>query len=478
MTRAAPLFLGLALICSVALLAVFDRQLSALLPSLVLTVTGLDKSPIQFVPLLVIALTLAVLVGTQMRRIAGFEAKAILILLIAAQLNGLSAGPLDMFDLALFGVVGLWLGTRALEPDRGIALPPVVALGGCLVALSVAHLMVASPVRWFIGTFGITRAVLVAFIMVDLCRDRKILNFMINAMVVVAAASALFGAIQFALAYFGITYFTLIQPAESAFKPTPLGFVMRASALSITAQHYASFLVLVLPFLLLKISDDWRLRDVGLFALFAVGILVSWNFGAFLAAAVVCLSFPLLRWHRHWLPIILGVALLTALGYFSGLLELAYDLSFGDNGVAKGVDQRKTLFELGIDKVMRNPFIGTGPQAFASGDGNFWGRPVHNAFGQAAAELGIFASFILLAIVLYLLVSLGIVAVGASASAGPAAAAFSMVLGFLMLMQSEPNLDHSNTWMSFGLAQAILLIHRRLGASSGDQSRQRQQAKA
>lgn len=458
MIKNAPLWPLLAV--TTALLAVFDPVIAGVIPSGILRLFMLDRAPVQALPLLLIGGAALVLLSRGLARIGGFTAQALVLLLAAAQLNGFAVGPLDLFDLAVFSIFGLWLATRALDTSRPIYLPPAIALGGLLIALAVAHLPAGSPVRWFIGTFGITRAVLVAFLIVDLCRTRADIALFIRTLLAVAAVSATVGIVQFTLAYFGIYYFTFIDPPLSAFKPTPLGFVMRASGLCITAQHYSSFLILAFPFALWRLTEGWHLRDFALVALLSAGILVSWNFGAVFAALLIGMGLPFLRWRAHIIHMVLGGALLLSLGYFTGLLQLVYDLSFGDAGVAKGIDQRHTLFQLGIEKVAANPLIGTGPQQFASGDGNFWHRPVHNAFGQAAAELGILGTLILVAMFFFLATELGRLTFGrfpahVRAMTAPALAA---LLAFLQLTQSEPNLDQANTWIIFGLAQAMALV--------------------
>lgn len=395
-----------------------------------------------------------------LRRLQGLPAASLAALLVAAQTNGIGLGPFDVFDFAVGIVFVSWIATRAVDVDRPIALPPLIAIGALIVLVGIAHLPVASPVRWFIGVFGLFRGVLVAFLVVDLCRTAEDFRRVEFALLAVACASAAIGISQFLLAFFGIFQFTLIDPPISAFKPTPFGFVMRASGLCITAQHYSSFLVLAAPFALWRLSESWRLRDLALVVLLFAGIAVSWNFGALIALMVVCAILPFVRWPHQVLHIALALGAVAAIAYYSGLLQLLYDLSFGDAGVAKGVSQRHTLFELGLEKIARNPIVGTGPQEFARYDGNFWGRPVHNAFGQAASELGLVGALLLGAATVYLLTELGLRAFRPGPMRREAGILLAGLVGYLQLMQSEPNLDHANTWLAFGLAQALVLIDR------------------
>lgn len=454
-----------------AMLVVADPWLSAQAPAALWRITRLREAPLQAAPLIVALLGLVVAAGLALAaRPPRFETAFFVLVFATAQANGIGVGPLDLFDLAFFGMLALWVGVRGLDPDRPVAVSPLLLLSLLIVLFGVLHLMVQSPGRWTIGMFGLVRAVLVGFLIVDLLRTPGVLRFALAAYIAVAVISAAIAIVQFALAYFGVFYFTLLVPPESAFKPTPIGFVMRASGLCITAQHLSSFLLFATPLALWRFSERWLLRDaVVLFVLWA-GILVSWNFGAMFAAAAIGALFLPLRWPNLLIHFVaLGLTALVA-AYFTGLLDLIYDLSFGDAGVAKGVDQRHTLFSLGIDKLDRNPWVGEGPQGFASFSGNFWGRPVHNAFGQAATEYGVGGALVLAAIIATLVTQLILTAFRPGPHQAAVKQMLMVMLATVVLMQSEPNLDHGNTWLMLGLAQGVVRL-----ADSGDQDGERHQ---
>ncbi len=393
----------------------------------------------------------------------GFATRAMAVLLVGSQLNGLRAGPVDIFDLALLVVLTLWLAKLALDTTRPIRLSVLFLLASVLVLLGVAHLSLMSPLPWAVGVFGMTRVAIVALIVVDLCRDLRTIETVTRAFVLTAVASASLGLVQFAVAYLQVFHFTLIVPAETAFKPTPLGFVMRASGLCVTAQHFSSFLVYALPFALWRALDLRRWRDGAAVLILLAGIGVSLNFGAMLASLLMIGVVPFLRWPDLSIHLGLGLAGLVALAYFVGLLDLAYALSFGDAGVSKGVDQRKTLFALGLDQFGRNPLVGTGLRGFGSVDGNFWDRPVHNLLGQAAVELGAIGLLTVLAIFYILSLDLARLAPRPDKTGKQARIGLLLVLVAFLLGQSEPNLDQSNLWLVLALAQAIVLAARQGG---------------
>lgn len=461
MTAARVLTGGLLLAFLAALLVAFDPFIAPFLPPGLWKATGLEASPVRVAPVAALLALLALPLLPVLARLPEFSLAAIVALLAAAQLNGFGAGPFDAFDAVLGVVFLLWIARRALDETHSIALPPLVAVAGALVLLSILHLTIQNPARWFIGTFGIARAALVAFLVIDLVRDRATLERALDAFLWLAVASAVVGILQFVLAWSGLFVFTLITPPESAFKPTPIGFVMRASAFCITAQHFSSFLVYALPIACWRLSNGWHWRHWAAMGIVLAGILVSWNFGAMIAAMVVGMLFPFLRWPGLAIHFLAAMVTFVVVAWFTGLWELLYDLSFGDAGVAKGVSQRHTLFELGLEKIARNPLVGTGPQGFAEYDGNFWGRPVHNAFGQIAAELGLAGVVLLGGIYAWLIGRLIFAALAPDRRIGLAMVVLCMVLAALQLAQSEPNMDHTNTWIVLGLGQAVLLVRRR-----------------
>jgi hypothetical protein len=408
-------------------------------------------------PLMVVLAGLFATVCMRLVRTADFAALAMGMLLVASQLNGIKAGPVDIFDVALFGVLAVWISRYALDVTRPVRLSVLLCLASGLVVLAVAHLPVMRAVPWFIGVFGITRVAIITLLIVDLCRDQRTLDAALRIFVLTAAVSAMVGIVQFALAYLQIFIFTLINPPVTAFKPTPIGFVMRASGLCTTAQHFSSFLVYALPVALWRMTETVRVRDVAVVGIILAGIAVSLNFGAMFAALLVMGLLPFLRWPGLSIHLALGLLGLLGVAYFAGLLDLVYDLTFGDAGISKGVDQRKTLFTLGLEQFGRNPLVGTGMRGFGDVDGNFWDRPVHNLFGQVAAELGVLGLLIMLGIFYVLTLDLARLA---RTGGKHVRIALLTLAAAILLGQSEPNLDQSNLWIVLALAQATILIAR------------------
>jgi len=458
MTATGRIAVWATLVVLAAALVVADPFLSTFVPSSMWHRFGLRSSPIRMLPLLALTLGLLLALRWAARQAKDFTVGAITVLLISSQLNGIGLGPLDMFDISLFGVAASWILILGLNETRVIRLSPLFFIAGVLLLLTVAHIPVAIFGPMFVGILGMTRVLLISFLVVDLCRKPETVDLALRVLVAVATVSAAFGIVQFSLAYFGIFQFTLIDPPSSAYKPTPIGFVMRSSALCNTPQHFSSFLIYALPAALWKLSDTGRLRDAVIVLTILGGIASSLNFGAFFGAMLVLSVFPILRWPRLIIHFSISTVAVFAALYFTGVLQLIYDLSFGDAGIAKGLSQRKTLFELGLREVDRNPLIGTGFGNFVEVSGNFWHRPVHNIFGQAASELGIITALTIGYAFVYLTIGLSPMLSHRSRHLRAGATAFMMVLAALLIGQTEPNLDQSNFWIVLSLAQAVVLF--------------------
>lgn len=465
----AALLSGLA----VASLVVADFHLSQLVPQRWWGALLLDAIPYRVTIVALAALLLLTLTAHLFVRAGDFRAFWIVALMIGAQTNGFRLGPINPLDVCNLIAMSALLAHHLLrardnDANSDILFPMVVLAGAALLALQVPTFLYQNPVRWIIGSLALLKVVLLAAIVVNLVRSWRLLRVAADALVAVALLSGIAAIGQFVLSFFFGINLTLMDDPEAAFKPTPLGMIMRASGFCITAQHLSSFLLFALPFLL------WRLfapRDrlgpglarrllllVGVGVLLA-GILATWNFGALFVTAAVVLLFPFVRWPRASVHIALAYALTVLLAYYTGLFDLVYELSFGDSGVAKGVDQREALMLFGFEKLQRDWFLGVGVHEMANFTGNYWRRPVHNAYLQAFTEIGFLGGVVFLGLLLVTVTRLFLAAFRIDAAHDGLVRPMILTgLGLLGIMFSEPMFDHSNTWLTLGLAQATLLL--------------------
>jgi hypothetical protein len=386
-------------------------------------------------------------------------------LLASSQLGGFKAGPLDLLDALTFAVFGFWLARRLTDPAAGIATPSVLFFGGALLVVSLPNLVHQSPVTFVISTIVIAKVMLLTFLLVQLLDGEARVRFTVQALVAVALVSGIIGILQ-VLVYYATgrpyTLFVEWSPGE-AFKYTPVGFLLRASALNPNAQMLATILMLSLPFLLFRATAPGLERRERLFLLAAVGVaglalLLTWNYVAFAGAALVLLGFPFLRWPHLTVHLLVGILLTGSILYYLGVADWLYSVSAGDPSIAKGMSQRITLLKLGLAKLGRDPWFGEG-RDFVRYSGNYWHRPVHNAYVQAATELGIVGGLIFSAMLVTLFTQLAFLARRACRYSveilRPALLAFA---GLMVNMLGEPMFDAANTWLTLGLVQAMILV--------------------
>ena len=434
-----------------------DPILAPMAPDKIWSFLGLDDAPFRITPL-VVATSMALFF--LVRRFAWDPVATYLFALFAAaQANGLRLGPIDVFDVVL--LLGVLVSFAAVvgHQNQPLQLPPVVLAGFLMLGFALPHLIVEPPVRFLVGSIGLLRGVLISLLIVNLLADERRIEIALKALLVVGGISATIAIAQFFASYiFGVNV-TLLDPPESAFKPTPIGMVMRASGLCITAQHLSGFLATALPFAMWRATHTWRWQDLALVGLIAVAIVLTWNFSAIIAMAALCAVFPMIRWPTHFIQLLLLYFLVALVVYLSGLGEWAWAHLILDPGTAKGTSQRATLNLLAIDKLDRSMWVGTGPQAFAEFSGNFWHRPVHNAYLQAMTELGLLGALTLIGLVLYLLAALARASCEGNSQNTLLRPALLALVVNAALMMSEPMYDHSNLWLFLGVFQALLLVH-------------------
>ena len=365
-------------------LTLYDADLARLLPDWIWHMAWLDTSLIRVTPVVVfvLGLALALLICRAEMTTASWS---LFLLLAASQANGFALGPVDVFDLAVLGLFLMWVTRLLMAPDTPIHLvTPVTSAAFLLFVVALAHVIVERNLGNFArGMISMSRIVMLTLVVVNLVDTREKLEKAIDMLILVATLSAVAGIVQFFLSFLLGINLTFISPPETAFKPTPIGFVLRASGLCITAQHLSSFLLLTMPFALRRLTDRWTIVDLVAVGLLGAGIMATWNFGAIIAVGVIVLLFPILRWPAASIHIVSAYVLIAAVAYYSGLADYAMAMVQSGVDAGKGVHQRMTLMLLGIDKIDRSIWWGTGATDFANASGNYWGRPVHNAYLQA-----------------------------------------------------------------------------------------------
>ena len=451
----------------VAMLVVLDPLVSARVPRSVWNAVSLGNSPLRLV-LLFIPLAIALWLCVRALYSAENYRRAFLVMLaVASQVGGINVGPIDMLDIVTLLAVLALFSELALAPATPLLSPALILFGLFFLLMDIPYLAQMGVATFFIGFIKLFKTILLAFVLVNLIRNEDDIRFFIRVVIIVAVISALIGIAQSAAYFLGGYAFTLMDDVDEAFKPTPLGYVLRASALCPTAQFLSSFLLVSMPLFLWKFMESesgWsrRMLVTGL-AVVLTGIVLTWNYGAIMTAGSMLVLAPFIMWPNRIIHLIIGAAFLSVLFYYTGIFEWMYDNSLGDSGVIKGVSQRQTLLLLGMETLARNPWFGTGLDGFSYYTHYIFHRPVHNAGVQIWVELGFLAFIGFIAMILILLTQTFILAFTGNSMINRL---FRMLLlcliGLIQLMFSEPFMNSQIVWFYLAFVQICILleVHR------------------
>ena len=459
---------------SCAAWATFDAFFSPHIPFPLFKYVLSEDFPFKLSIFLASALIILRLAYQSYRLVPRYDYMLIALIFVFAQTGGIKFGLLNGLDITiLFGFL-LILSDRLLNPHKTLFSPGLFYFAGVLVLLDIANFMQHFSVGHIVGLFGLLRVILLAWILVNVITDEDTGRFAIAVFIIVAVISALVGISQGILYWLVGIDFTFIEQfgaSDTQYKPTPLGMLPRASAFNGSAQHLSSFLLIALPFTLFSRHAATGRQKVALTAAVFIilgGVLSTWNYGGFFAVLLVLLLYPFFQCPRYSLHILFGMTLFVLLCYYTGILDWLYSVSFGDSNVSKGVSQRYTLLSLGLEKLVKDPWFGEGLHGFASAPGNYWNRPVHNAYIQAATEIGILGSLVFIVMLLVMLTQALLSAkLLPTPWTGRLRATALSLIGLMWLMLTEPMVDHSNTWLLFGLTQGLLQTAWRIRGQTG-----------
>ena len=391
-------------------------------------------------------------------------------LFAGAQLTGLKLGIVNVLDVVAASAALVWLTQRLLQPRLPVRLPMLFFFAAGLLLFGIANGVNQNPARTVVGVLALSKVLLLAFMVVQLVHDEATVQRAITAFLAVAVASAAVGVLQIGLYFFAGIQISLLEQfggEQTDIKDTLVGELMRASALNATAQHLSVYLSLALPFFLFRCSAPapFRQRAAMLFATLLVlaAIVLTWNNVSLFALPLTLGLFVLMRWPHRLLHIAAAAALALGVLYVTGLVDLLIAHALGERGaVSKGVFQRLALFGWALEKLDRDMLMGVGLRDFSRFSGNYWGRPVHNAYMQAAVDLGVPAMLLFTGMLLTLFTGLML----NLRHAGPREAllylkpAVLACVTLMFIMMGEPLMDSSNTWLFLATAQGLLTAYR------------------
>lgn len=460
-----PASFVLALIAAVAF-AVGDPYIAELMPNRFWQSLRLIKSPVKVSLFIVPGLVLLSLALHWARKAGDVHGLLIVLLTVGMQTNGLHPGGLDMITFVPIVALGVLLAEHLMNPRRPLHLNSVILFGLLLLVLDLPHMMNTNtygPGRFIINLISGIRGMMAGFVLILLIDDRRHLRLAIKAMIVVAVISAAIGVGQIVLNKFtGISL--SLAPELRDTKPTFLGTMLRASGLTTWSQWLADFGLLAVPFLLFAVVRARRFRRALVawtaLALVLAGVFFTFTYAAYVGIALICLMFPFVAWPRRTLHFLLGAALVTTVFYMAGGLEWVRDRGSVQFAASSGMVERKSYLLAAAEKVVRDPWMGSGLYADEEFSGNFYRKRAHNTGMQAWAYFGLPGLLVFLALMLTNYTQLWLLALSNRGETKRMFQSFAMVLsGVMLTMFAQPNLTAPVTWYLLGLSSAAIRLH-------------------
>lgn len=392
-----------------------------------------------------------------------FPSLLLILIAVALQTNGLKLGGLDLVNILPFVALFYILAEALRSPSYLIGIPGLIFFGLLLLLLDLPYFTTYPPGRFVINLFSVVKAVLVAFVIINLIRDENHLETAIKALIIVAVASALIGVVQYGYNHFTGHSFTLVSEKHET-KPTFLGMVVRASALTTWPSWLSDFQVIALPFLLFGLFDaKSRWVTFGYFSAVMLNLganFFAFTYAAYFAAAIIIFLFPFARWPRRIIHFLLTILFIGLVLYSVGALDWVYDHVLFKIQTSSGMVERKTYLQATLSEILRDPWLGSSFFAEEDFSENFWRKRAHNSGLQAWAALGLPGLIVLVTMLLTLLTQLGLFIISSRGSERQIFQALALgLIGLIVEMFAEPNLASPITWYFLGLCQAAILVY-------------------
>lgn len=392
-----------------------------------------------------------------------FPSLLLILIAIALQTNGIKLGGLDLVNILPFIILFYILAEALRSPSYQIAIPGLIFFGLLLLLLDLPYITTYSPGRFIINLYSVFKVVLIAFAVINLIRDEAHLKTALKALIIVAIASAALGIAQYGYNHFTGHSLTLVSEKEEM-KPTFLGNVVRASALTTWSTQLADFQVIALPFLLFGLFNA-KSKWVIFGYLFAIMLDLGANFFAFtyasyFAAGIILLLFPFVYWPRRTIHFMLTILFIGLILYSVGALDWAYDHLLYKIQTSSGMVERKTYLQAALQQIGRDPWLGSSFYAEEDFSENFWRKKVHNAGLQAWVALGLPGLLVFLTMLLTLLTQLWLFIFSSCGTERQIFQALALgLIGQIVNMFAESNLASPITWYFLGLCQAAILVY-------------------
>lgn len=312
---------------------------------------------------------------------------------VAGSITGINVGPFDAFEISFVFLAGFWLCSALIEHRRLSAPRAAIALLALLALCTFASVINGRATSFF-GLHTLMSKYALVLMLADLITTHAQLQRALTALVIAAVIAAVVAIATSVLYRFTGIEITFDDLAEFHYKDTPIGRMLRATAFRASPQSLGHMLVLGLSVLLLMpMRLSWRVIGAGLLL---AGAVSTWSTGTILAAGAVFTLFWFFDRPGNtllYLTLAAGAGVVVfATGFHDVLLEKFF-VPVGQSGM----EDRIGYIQVAADAIERHPYLGVGLKNFS----RMLELPVHNAYLQMAAEMGIFCGVVFVCLIVY-----------------------------------------------------------------------------
>ncbi len=311
----------------------------------------------------------------------------------SGSITGINVGPLDAFEVSFVFLSAFWLCSALIE-HRRISIPRIALALLLLLTLCTFASVISGRATSFFGLHTLLSKYALVMMLADLITTHLQLQRALRMLViasVIAAVVAIATSILYRFTGIEITFDDL---AEFHYKDTPIGRMLRATAFRASPQSLGHLLVLGLSVLLLMpMRLHWRVLGAGLLL---TGAVSTWSTGTILSAGAVFALFWFFDRPANTLLYLTLAAGAAVVVYATGFHEVLLQKFFIPVGQS-GMEDRIGYIQVAAEAIERSPYLGVGLKNFS----RMLELPVHNAYLQMTAEMGIFCGVVFISLIVY-----------------------------------------------------------------------------
>lgn len=392
-----------------------------------------------------------------------------LLLLIGLHTSGLLPGKLDSSDI-LFGLfVILWLIYAFTSKGYKIVSSPFHYLNFALFFFAVLS-AVNGGIFTAINMMPLVKAIVTAFLIIDLLRRKELIIFFIKALLVVTTGSAIIAIMQeivflstgTILAWYDTKFLVLLLES------TDFGTFLRVPAFTSLHLFLANYLVISLLvgfnsllYFRRTLGRGEKVFLIASMVCMTIALVLTFSKTNMLGLSIGILISVYMRWPTRLIHLLTLMLFILATTYIAGWWDLFYEYLLSNMELQGDIGQRIDLMRKGIEGFIdKHPFIGAGVGRGKDYTFNIWGWGVHNAFIGAADDVGIMGFLLFSSLFLYVLLRLikGILLIKDSTERAVLKILLAGLIAYFVNIQFQPDFLSYYNWIYLGFVESAVIV--------------------